>query len=120
MVRRKAPLSTELSSFTQALLSEPIDYTIEEIEAITDILKTQRKFQPYLVRRIIDWCSSKEGRHSFVFSFAGRHINEGLAILSAWRLSRTQKDTFKVWANDYGFEILSLGKNTDIRELASP
>ena len=39
----RAPLSTELSSFTQALLSEPIDYTIEEIEAITDILKTQKK-----------------------------------------------------------------------------
>ncbi len=116
----RAPLSTELSSFTQSLLSEPIDYSIEEVRALTEILKTQKKISalPSSGELLIESCSSKEGRHSFIFSFAGRHINEGLAILSAWRLSRTQKDTFKVWANDYGFEILSLGqKAIDIEEL---
>ena len=83
-------------------------------------MKTQKKISalPSSDELLIESCSSKEGRHSFIYSFAGRPINEGLAILSAWRLSRTRKDTFKVWANDYGFEILSLGqKAIDNEEL---
>ena len=43
----RAPLSTELSSFTQALLSEPIDFNIKEMKALTDILKTQKKISVF-------------------------------------------------------------------------
>ena len=106
------PLSTELSSITQALLSEPINLQIKEIKALENIITTQRKVSalPNCNEVLVESCSTKEGHHLFVFSFAGRHVNEGLAILIAWRLSLHSKDTFKVWANDYGLEILSIGK----------
>ncbi len=116
----RAPLSTELSSFTKALLSEPIDFNLKEMQALADILKTQKKISalPDSDQLLIESCVSKEGGHLFVFSFAGRRVNEGLAILIAWRMSRSREDTYKVWANDYGLEILSLGKKAvDIKDL---
>ena len=108
----RAPLSTELSSFTQALLSEPVNFKIKEIKALTNIINTQKKISalPAQSELLVESCSSREGQHLFIFCFAGRRVNEGLAILIAWRLSRSRKDTFKVWANDYGLEILSLGR----------
>ena len=83
-------------------------------------MKTQKKISalPDSDQLLVESCTSKEGGHLFVFSFAGRRVNEGLAILIAWRMSRSLEDTYRVWANDYGLEILSLGKKAvDTKDL---
>ena len=45
--------------------------------------------------------------HLFVYPFAGRHANLGLACMLAWRARRGRPATLSVAVNDYGFELLS-------------
>lgn len=55
---------------------------------------------------LIETLTSREGFHLFVFPFAGRLVNEGLATLVAARWARDAPCTFSVAANEYGFELL--------------
>jgi ATP-dependent Lhr-like helicase len=50
---------------------------------------------------------TREGTHLFVCTFCGRAVNQGLAALIAYRLSRVTPRTFALSANDYGIELLS-------------
>ena len=50
---------------------------------------------------------SREGRHLYLYPFAGRHVHLGLASLLAWRLARDRPNTFSMSVNDYGFELVS-------------
>jgi ATP-dependent helicase Lhr and Lhr-like helicase len=50
---------------------------------------------------------TRDGHHLFVFPFGGRLVNEGIAALCAWRLSRRAPITFTIAVSDYGFELLS-------------
>ena len=50
---------------------------------------------------------SREGRHLFMFPFAGRSVHIGLASLLAWRVGRMTPVTFSIAVNDYGFELLA-------------
>ncbi len=43
----------------------------------------------------------------FVYPFEGRLVHEGLAALTAFRISRSRKITFSIAANDYGFVLQS-------------
>ena len=49
----------------------------------------------------------REGYQWFVFPFEGRSVNEGLAQLLAYRLSRATPASITITPNDYGFELLS-------------
>ncbi len=53
---------------------------------------------------------SRQGWHLFLYPFAGRMANLGLANLIAWRVSRVQPLSVSIAVNDYGFELLSPGK----------
>lgn len=55
---------------------------------------------------LVETLQSREGFHLFVFPFAGRLVNEGLATLVAARWARDTPRTFSVAANEYGFELL--------------
>ena len=55
---------------------------------------------------LVETLTSREGFHLFVFPFAGRLVNEGLATLVAARWARAAPRTFSVAANEYGFELL--------------
>ena len=55
---------------------------------------------------LVETLQSREGFHLFVFPFAGRLVNEGLATLVAARWAREAPRTFSVATNEYGFELL--------------
>jgi ATP-dependent Lhr-like helicase len=122
----KAPLSTELSDYTRRLLGDPASVAAKELRAVADILKLQQSWSalPTEEQLLVEQIKTREGRHLFVFTFAGRAVNEGLAALLAWRLSRSQQITFRAWANDYGFELLTRSEMDQaadaLREALSP
>ncbi|MFN7508089.1 MAG: hypothetical protein ACK5TS_00105 [Betaproteobacteria bacterium] len=62
---------------------------------------------PARARRVVETMRSREGRHLFVYPFAGRLAHLGIASLIAWRAGRLQPATFSIAVNDYGFELLS-------------
>jgi ATP-dependent Lhr-like helicase len=121
----KAPLSTELSDYTRRLLGNPDAGNAPELRAMREILALQSNWSllPTEDQLLLEQVKTREGRHLFVFTFAGRAVNEGLAALLAWRLSRSEAMTFRAWANDYGFELLSRSDSehseTTLREALS-
>jgi ATP-dependent helicase Lhr and Lhr-like helicase len=56
---------------------------------------------------LVEAFRSREGYHSYIHPFAGRHVHLGLASLLAWRLARDKPNTFSLSVNDYGFELVS-------------
>jgi len=51
--------------------------------------------------------TTRQGSHLFLYPFAGRMANLGLANLIAWRVSRHQPLSVSIAVSDYGFELLS-------------
>jgi ATP-dependent Lhr-like helicase len=66
---------------------------------------------------LVEFSSSREGNHVFLFPFEGRLVHEGLAALLAYRLSRLKKVTFGLSMNDYGIELLSEEKTYPILKI---
>ena len=56
---------------------------------------------------LVDSLRHRDGHSLFVYPFAGRHANLGLASLVAWRVGGRQPATFSIAVNDYGFELLA-------------
>ena len=102
----RAPLSSELAEATRDALCDTT--SSDEIHALQPLLAIQQRWSslPSRSHTLIEVSASREGQHLFVFTFAGRFVNEGIAALLAYRLSKTIKATFRVCANDYGFEVL--------------
>ncbi len=105
----KAPLSTELSDYTRKLLGNAQEYPTPELKALRQLLAVQQNWSavPNETQLLLEQIKTREGQHLFLFTFAGRAVNEGIAALAAWRLSRSESITFRAWANDYGFELLT-------------
>ena len=79
------------------------------MEAMRPLLEVQRKWShiPAPDELLIERVKTREGWHLFVYPFEGRLVHEGLAALTAFRLSRLAKISFSMSSNDYGFELLS-------------
>ncbi len=107
----RMPLSTELAR----MLREKLDqarlgrYDDEEMAAARPLLElqAQRSKLPEPDELLIERVQTREGHHLFFFPFDGRAVNEGLAALVAYRLSRLRPISFSFAINDYGFELLS-------------
>jgi ATP-dependent Lhr-like helicase len=56
---------------------------------------------------LVERIETKDGHHLFVHTFEGRLVNEAMAAILAWRLSRIRPITFSIAMNDYSFELLS-------------
>jgi ATP-dependent helicase Lhr and Lhr-like helicase len=56
---------------------------------------------------VVESLRSREGRHLFVYPFAGRLAHAGLAALLAVRIGQASPATFSIAVNDYGFELLA-------------
>lgn len=69
-------------------------------------LQTERSRLPGPTILLAERLISREGHHLFVYPFAGRHANLGLACLLAWRAARVSALTLSIAVNDYGFELL--------------
>jgi ATP-dependent Lhr-like helicase len=88
---------------------EDIRNRLPEIKVLAPLLERQRRWSaiPRPTELLIEQMKSREGYHVFVYPFEGRFINEVLAALCAYRLSRMQPISFSIATNDYGFELLS-------------
>jgi ATP-dependent helicase Lhr and Lhr-like helicase len=106
----KMPLSTELGQAVLEMMQRAAqgDFVEPELRAARPMLQTQALLSrlPTPQTLLVEEYRSREGHHLFVHPFAGRHVHLGLASLIAWRLARSQPNTFSLSVNDYGFEIL--------------
>jgi ATP-dependent helicase Lhr and Lhr-like helicase len=106
----KMPLSSELAAAVQALLEEAANGQFKDIEmqAARPMLQAQARLSklPRLGQLLVERFHSREGQHLFIYPFAGRNVHMGLAQLWAFRLAKTQPNTFSLSINDYGLEIL--------------
>ena len=86
------------------------DFLEPEMQAAQPMLATQARLSqlPRPGVLLIERFESAEGHHLFVYPFAGRNVHMGLAQLLAWRLARTQPNTFSLSINDFGLELLAV------------
>lgn len=56
---------------------------------------------------LIELIETKDGHHMFVHTFEGRLVNEAMAAIVAWRISKDHPISFSFAMNDYSFELLS-------------
>ncbi len=54
---------------------------------------------------LIEWTQSRDDFHYFIYPFAGRLAHEGLAALTAHRISQRAPRSFTLTMNDYGFAL---------------
>ncbi len=80
-----------------------------ELLSIDATLKMQQQWShlPGPDDFLIEYIHTLEGYSLFCFPFAGRLAHEGLAMVTASRLSAMTPSTFTLQINDYGFELLS-------------
>jgi ATP-dependent Lhr-like helicase len=107
----KMPLSSELADSVLEMLERAShgDFNEPELQAARPMLETQMQLSqlPLPGRLLIERFRSREGHHLYLYPFAGRHVHIGLGNLLAWRLSKSQPNSFAISINDYGFELLS-------------
>ena len=107
----RMPLSNELAD----ALVEQLDaaahgrYHGSEMQAVRPLLALQAQWSalPTCSTLLAETLASRQGSHLFLYPFAGRMANLGLANLIAWRVSRVQPLSVSIAVNDYGFELLS-------------
>ena len=107
----RMPLSNELSSAIVARLDAAAHGHFDgpEMQCVKPLLVLQQRWSALPTRSTLlaeTWVS-REGWHLFLYPYAGRHVNLGLASLLAWRIGRHRPSTFSIAVNDYGFELLS-------------
>jgi ATP-dependent Lhr-like helicase len=90
-------------------------------QAIKPLLALQHQWSalPSASHLLVEWWSSREGTHLFLYPFAGRTVHLGLSSLLAWRLAKQMPLTFSLSVNDYGFEMLC-AQTLDVAALVTP
>lgn len=85
------------------------DSQMIEMRTLAPLFELQKKRSaiPYKGETLIEYITTKDGHHLFVFPFEGWYVHEVMGALLAYRLSRRQPITFSIAKNDYGFELLS-------------
>lgn len=107
----KMPLSSELAAAVRDRLDQARRGRFEgpEMEAARPVLELQSACSslPRPNELLIERIRTREGWHLFFYPFDGRQAHQGLATLTAFRMTRLQPITFSISVNDYGFELLS-------------
>ena len=104
------PLSNELAESVQELLAPRARRFDEpEMQRVRPLLELQQRWSqlPTPDMLLVEHTRSREGFHVFLYPFAGRKVNEGIATLMAYRWAQLQPITFAITANDYGAELLT-------------
>ncbi|SUD67702.1 DEAD/DEAH box helicase [Pseudomonas putida] len=107
----RMPLSSELAD----ALVEKLDaaarghFDDPEMRTVRPLLALQGQWSalPTTQTLLAETLATRQGSHLFVYPFAGRMANLGLANLIAWRVSRNQPLSVSIAVSDYGFELLS-------------
>ncbi|WP_085665455.1 MULTISPECIES: ligase-associated DNA damage response DEXH box helicase [Pseudomonas] len=109
----RMPLSSELADALVEQLGAASQgcYQGPEMRAVRPLLTLQALWSalPTPGTLLAETFKSRQGWHLFLYPFAGRMANLGLANLIAWRVSRVQPLSVSIAVNDYGFELLSPG-----------
>ena len=120
----RLPLSSELGREVERLFTDAPAHP--ELRALERVLELQAAGSalPHPSRLLAERIRARDGRHLFVYPFAGRIVHEGLAALVAMRWGRRVPNSFRYAANDYGF-VLSPAKDVALdadalRALLSP
>jgi len=107
----KMPLSTELADASLRELEVALkgEDRSPEMRLARPLIELQARWSVVPTRDtlVVESMRSPEGRHLFVYPFAGRHAHIGLASLLACRIGQGTPSTFSIAINDYGFELLS-------------
>jgi ATP-dependent Lhr-like helicase len=107
----KMPLSSELADAVLAELEGVGGGRLDtpELKLTRPLLELQARWSALPGRDclLVESLRLPDGRSLFVYPFAGRHANLGLASLIAWRVGKVQPATFSIAVNDYGFELLT-------------
>jgi ATP-dependent Lhr-like helicase len=111
----RMPLSANLSAvlrdtYTTAAHPELFDTdTSIELKVLQPLFDLQQRLShiPAQDETLIEYITTKDGHHLFVYPFEGRIVHEVMASLLAYRISRLKPITFSIAMNDYGFELLS-------------
>jgi len=107
----KMPLSTEMADAALRELEGAVAgrYDAPEMQLARPLIELQARWSVVPTRDalVVESLRSREGRHLFVYPFAGRHAHLGLASLLAYRIGQATPSTFSIAINDYGFELLS-------------
>jgi ATP-dependent Lhr-like helicase len=105
-------LSANLGKRLRAVLNTALQInanTPKEIIALQPLLQLQNEMSivPKENEFLMEHIETKDGYHLFVYSFEGRMVNEAMAAILGYRLSKIIPITFSFAMNDYGFELLS-------------
>jgi ATP-dependent Lhr-like helicase len=107
----RLPLSRMLAELLRDRLGEAArgEFRGPEMNALRPLLEVQRKWSciPAAGQLLIEQVKTREGWHLFIYPFEGRLVHEGLAALTAYRISRLMPISFSMASNDYGFELLA-------------
>lgn len=107
----RMPLSSELADALVAQLDAAAHghFNGPEMRAVRPLLTLQHTWSalPTEQTLLAETLTSRQGSHLFLYPFAGRMANLGLANLLAWRVSRVQPLSVSIAVSDYGFELLS-------------
>jgi ATP-dependent Lhr-like helicase len=107
----RMPLSNELAESVQELLALAArgHFDEPELQRVQPLLELQQRWSqlPTPEMLLIEHTRSREGFHVYLYPFAGRTVNEGIATLMAYRWAQLQPLTFAITANDYGAELLT-------------
>ena len=118
------PLSTELADTVLDTLDlwQKGQFDTPELTAVAPLLGMQANWSllPGPDDFLIEYIETPDGYSLYCYPFAGRLAHEGLAMLIAMRLSRTQSITFTLQINDYGFELQSPDRLDVSVELLKP
>jgi ATP-dependent Lhr-like helicase len=107
----RMPLSTELADAVLRQFEEAVAgrYEGPEMRLARPLIELQARWSVVPTRDtlVVESMRSREGRHLFVYPFAGRLVHMGLAALLACRIGQATPSTFSIAVNDHGFELLS-------------
>lgn len=107
----RMPLSANLGFMLRQKLNDALKPRAKdpEIRRLEPLFRTQaeRSRVPVAEELLVEQIATKDGHHLFVHTFEGRLVNEAMAAILAYRISRIMPITFSFAMNDYSFELLS-------------
>lgn len=107
----RMPLTARLGTVLRAKLNEAAERDSQDLElkALSPLFELQAELShvPSSNELLIEQIETKDGHHLFVHTFEGRLVNEAMAAILAYRISKIMPITFTFAMNDYSFELLS-------------
>lgn len=94
---------------TFELVKQPERRWPVELKFLRPLFDEQRRVSaiPEENELLVEYIQTQYGYHLFVYPFEGKLIHEGMAAVTAFRLSRTRQTSFSIASNEYGYELLS-------------